>query len=117
MRDWRADAELARVLLRSACCSRRICAQAAGGSIHIYGSLRGRAVAGYTGNSTARIFCRKFEAELVAVNGLYKTTDDLGSKFRNLPIQVRLDGDSLILTLLDPGAAGAGSAKNRAAVR
>lgn len=73
----------------------------AGGSIHIYGSLRGRAVAGCTGNSTARIFCRKFEAELVAVNGLYKTADDLGSKFRNLPIQVRLDGDSLILTPLD----------------
>jgi septum site-determining protein MinC len=73
----------------------------AGGSIHIYGSLRGRAVAGCTGNSTARIFCRKFEAELVAVNGLYKTADDLGSRFRNLPIQVRLDGDSLILTPLD----------------
>jgi septum site-determining protein MinC len=73
----------------------------AGGSIHIYGTLRGRAVAGCTGNSTARIFCRKFEAELVAINGLYKTADDLGSRFRNLPIQVRLDGDSLIFTLLD----------------
>lgn len=73
----------------------------AGGSIHIYGSLRGRAVAGCTGNSTARIFCRKFMPELVAVNGLYKTADDLGQKFRNLPVQVSLDGDSLILTPLD----------------
>ena len=73
----------------------------AGGSIHIYGSLRGRAVAGCTGNSTARIFCRKFMPELVAVNGLYKTADDLGQKFRNLPVQVSLDGNSLILTPLD----------------
>jgi septum site-determining protein MinC len=69
----------------------------AGGSIHIYGSLRGRAVAGCMGNPTARIFCRKFVPELVAVNGLYKTADDLGAKFRNLPVQISLKGDSLIV--------------------
>jgi septum site-determining protein MinC len=73
----------------------------AGGSIHIYGTLRGRAIAGCTGNARARIFCRKFEAELIAVDGLYKTADDLGGKFRGLPIQVNLDGDSIILTTLD----------------
>jgi septum site-determining protein MinC len=73
----------------------------AGGSIHIYGTLRGRAVAGCRGNSTARIFCRKFEAELVSVDGLYKTADDVDTKFRKLPIQVHLDGESLIFTPLD----------------
>ncbi|MCG7393090.1 septum site-determining protein MinC [Microvirga sp. ACRRW] len=73
----------------------------AGGSIHVYGALRGRAIAGCTGNSRARIFCRKFEAELIAIDGLYKTADDLGSKFHGQPIQVNLDGDSIILQTLD----------------
>ncbi|MCB5174990.1 MULTISPECIES: septum site-determining protein MinC [Microvirga] len=73
----------------------------AGGSIHIYGALRGRAIAGCTGHANARIFCRKFEAELIAVDGLYKTADDLGSKYRGQPIQVSLDGDSIILKTLD----------------
>ena len=43
----------------------------AGGSIHIYGALRGRAIAGTTGNPLARIFCGKLEAELVGIDGLY----------------------------------------------
>lgn len=73
----------------------------AGGSIHIYGALRGRAIAGCTGQSRARIFCRKFEAELIAIDGLYKTADDLGPKYHGQPIQVCLDGDSIILTTLD----------------
>jgi len=73
----------------------------AGGSIHIYGSLRGRAIAGCTGNGKARIFCRKFEAELIAIDGLYKTADDLGGKFLGQPVQVNLDGDSIILKTLD----------------
>jgi septum formation inhibitor MinC len=41
----------------------------AGGSIHIYGTLRGRAVAGVSGNRQARIFCGKIEAELLAIDG------------------------------------------------
>jgi len=73
----------------------------AGGSIHVYGALRGRAIAGCTGNSRARIFCRKFEAELIAIDGLYKTADDLGTKFHGQPVQVNLDGDSIILKTLD----------------
>jgi septum site-determining protein MinC len=73
----------------------------AGGSIHIYGALRGRAIAGCTGNAKARIFCRKFEAELIAVDGLYKTADDLGTKFYGQPVQVTLDGDAIILQTLD----------------
>ncbi|MGO4570505.1 septum site-determining protein MinC [Microvirga sp. 2TAF3] len=73
----------------------------AAGSVHIYGTLRGRAIAGCTGNARARIFCRKFEAELIAIDGLYKTADDLGPKFRGQPIQVNLDGDAIILKTLD----------------
>ena len=44
----------------------------AGGSIHVYGTLRGRAIAGMTGDGRARIFCRRFEAELLAIEGIYR---------------------------------------------
>ena len=71
------------------------------GSIHVYGTLRGRAIAGSTGNAQARIFCRKHEAELLAIDGLYRTADDMGPEYRGLPIQVSLDGDALIVKPLD----------------
>jgi len=67
----------------------------AGGSIHIYGTLRGRAMAGATGNSRARIFCNKIEAELLAIDGLYKTADDLEPKLRNRPVQAWLEGEAM----------------------
>lgn len=73
----------------------------AGGSIHIYGALRGRAIAGCTGDARARIFCSKFEAELISIDGLYKTADDLGPAFRGLAVQVNLDGNSIILKTFD----------------
>ena len=67
----------------------------AGGSIHIYGALRGRALAGSMGNARARIFCRKNEAELLAIDGYYRTTEDIDASLRNRPIQAWLDGDVL----------------------
>jgi septum site-determining protein MinC len=73
----------------------------AGGSLHIYGALRGRAIAGAAGNAKARIFCRKLEAELLSIDGLYKTAEDLGSQFRGQAVQVNLDGDSMIMKALD----------------
>ena len=73
----------------------------AGGSIHVYGALRGRAIAGAGGNTRARIFCRKLEAELLAIDGLYKTADDLGPKLHGQAVQVSLDGDSMIMKALD----------------
>jgi septum site-determining protein MinC len=73
----------------------------AGGSIHIYGALRGRAIAGAVGNSRARIFCRKLEAELLAIDGLYKTADDLGPKLVGQAVQISLNGDAIIMTALD----------------
>jgi septum site-determining protein MinC len=72
-----------------------------GGSIHVYGTLRGRAVAGSTGNAKARIFCRKFEAELVAIDGLYKTADDVDPQLRGRALQVSLDQDALVMAALD----------------
>lgn len=66
----------------------------AGGSIHVYGALRGRAMAGTMGNSAARIFCRKLEAELVAIDGYYKTAEDLEPGLRGKAVQFWLDGDT-----------------------
>jgi len=66
----------------------------AGGSIHVYGALRGRAMAGTMGNASARIFCRKLEAELVAIDGYYKTAEDLEPGLRGKAVQFWLDGDS-----------------------
>lgn len=73
----------------------------AGGSIHVYGTLRGRAIAGSTGNGGARIFCHRLEAELLAIDGLYKTADDMEPKLRGRAVQAWLDGDAMVLAALD----------------
>lgn len=73
----------------------------AGGSIHVYGALRGRAIAGAAGNPAARIFCRKLEAELVAIDGLYRTADDIAPGLRGHAVQVRLDGESIVVAELN----------------
>ncbi|MDH6231515.1 septum site-determining protein MinC [Mesorhizobium soli] len=62
----------------------------AGGSIHVYGTLRGRAFAGAWGDQTARIFCRKNEAELLAIDGWYRTAEDMEPSTRGRPIQAYL---------------------------
>lgn len=72
----------------------------AGGSIHIYGTLRGRAVAGSMGNTSARIFCSKLEAELVAITGLYKTSEDMEPELRGRAVQLWLKDDTLITETL-----------------
>ena len=68
----------------------------AGGSIHVYGTLRGRAIAG-SRDARARIFCRKLEAELLSIDGLYMVADDMPAHLRGQPIQVWLDGDSMMM--------------------
>lgn len=73
----------------------------AAGSIHVYGTLRGRAMAGSTGNARARIFCRKIEAELVAIDGLYRSADDIEPHLRQRPVQVWLEGDVMRIAALD----------------
>jgi septum site-determining protein MinC len=73
----------------------------AGGSIHVYGTLRGRAMAGVNGNSAARIFCQKIEAELLAIDGYYQTVEDINEALRNRPAQAWLDGDIMRITPLN----------------
>ncbi|WP_267354355.1 MULTISPECIES: septum site-determining protein MinC [unclassified Methylobacterium] len=75
----------------------------AGGSIHVYGALRGRAIAGAAGNPAARIWCRKFEPELVAIDGLYRAADDLDPAFRGQAVEVRLLEDAIKLNLFERG--------------
>ncbi len=75
----------------------------AGGSIHVYGALRGRAIAGAAGNPTARIWCRRFEPELVAIDGLYRAADDLDPAFRGQAVEVRLLEDAIRLNLFERG--------------
>lgn len=67
----------------------------AGGSIHVYGALRGRAMAGSMGNSAARIFCRKLDAELIAIDGFYMTAEDLEPGLRGKAVQIWLEGESI----------------------
>lgn len=71
------------------------------GSIHIYGPLRGRALAGAQGNEKARIFCRAFHAELVAVAGHYKVLEDIPRELHGKPVQVWLDNEELKIAALD----------------
>jgi septum site-determining protein MinC len=73
----------------------------AGGSIHVYGTLRGRAMAGVNGNSAARIYCQKIEAELLAIDGYYRTAEDIGATLRNRPAQAWLDGDIMRISPLN----------------
>jgi septum site-determining protein MinC len=69
----------------------------ASGNIHIYGALRGRALAGATGDAKARIFCHSLDAELVAVAGTYRTNDDIDAAARKQRAQVFLRDDALCI--------------------
>jgi septum site-determining protein MinC len=73
----------------------------AGGSIHIYGALRGRAMAGVNGHTSARIYCQKIEAELLAIDGFYQTADDIDAALRGKPAQAWLQGNTMRITALN----------------
>ena len=72
----------------------------AGGSIHIYGTLRGRAMAGFA-HKDGRIFCSKLHAELLAIDGIYKTADEMDAALRGKAIQAWTSGDTLVIAGLD----------------
>ena len=67
----------------------------ADGCVHIYGSLRGRAVAGARGETSARVFCQEFHAELVSVAGVFRVFETLPPELAGKPVQAWLDGDDL----------------------
>jgi septum site-determining protein MinC len=73
----------------------------AGGSIHVYGTWRGRAIAGTSGDQTARIFCQDLDAELLSIDGRYRVADNFDPKLRGRPVQARLDGLRMALVPLD----------------
>jgi septum site-determining protein MinC len=72
----------------------------ADGSIHVYGSLRGRAMAGAQGDESARIFCSDFRAELVAIAGHYRVFEDMPKEFEGQPVQCWLDNGKLMIARL-----------------
>lgn len=73
----------------------------AAGSVHVYGALRGKVLAGAYGNERARIFCRRLEAELLAIDGHYVVADQIEAHLREACIQAWLDKDALEITTMD----------------
>ena len=72
----------------------------ADGHIHVYGPLRGRALAGVKGNADARIFCQDLRAELISVAGHYRVSENLDPALAGRPVQVRLQDGRLITEAL-----------------
>ena len=70
----------------------------ADGNIHVYGPLRGRALAGAAGDAEARIFCSRFEAELVSIAGHYLVSEQMPAEERGFPVQIALVDDRLTIT-------------------
>jgi septum site-determining protein MinC len=72
----------------------------ADGNIHVYGSLRGRALAGVKGDTDCRIFCKELRAELVSVAGNYRISENLDSELLGRAVQIYLKGESLKIEAL-----------------
>jgi septum site-determining protein MinC len=70
----------------------------ADGNIHVYGPLRGRALAGAGGDATARIFCSRLDAELVSIAGRYLISEQLPADVQSTPVQIALVDDQLTIT-------------------
>jgi septum site-determining protein MinC len=73
----------------------------AGGSVHVYGALQGRVIAGISGSPHARIFCREAHAELLCIGGVYVTAETMDPAFEGRSLEVRLMGEELKLRALD----------------
>ncbi len=93
---YAADGDL--IILASVSAGAEILAD---GNIHVYGSLRGRALAGVKGDASARIFCQSMQAELVSVAGNYKISEDIQKNVIGKPSQVYLDNDTLTFKALE----------------
>ena len=73
----------------------------AGGSVHVYGALQGRVIAGISGSSSARIFCKEARAELICIGGVYVTAEQMNPGMEGRSLEARLDGDQLKLRILE----------------
>jgi septum site-determining protein MinC len=67
----------------------------ADGCVHIYGSLRGRAMAGTHGEVSARVFCQEFHAELVSIAGVFRVFETIPAELAGRPVQAWLEGEDL----------------------
>jgi septum site-determining protein MinC len=67
----------------------------ADGCVHVYGALRGRALAGTRGDAGARVFCQEFRAELVAIAGVFRVFESLPPELAGQPVQAWLANDEL----------------------
>ena len=72
----------------------------ADGSIHVYGRLSGRALAGAQGEGSARIYCQDFQAELISIAGHYRVFEDMPQDLRGRAVQAWLDGERLVVEKL-----------------
>ncbi|MGO2011944.1 MAG: septum site-determining protein MinC [Pseudoalteromonas sp.] len=73
------------------------------GNVHIYGTLRGRAIAGAQGYDEAHVFCQKLEAELVSINGNYWLSDSLQGEYWGNTVQIKQKNNSLEISALVKG--------------
>jgi septum site-determining protein MinC len=73
----------------------------AAGSIHVYGTLRGRALAGAYGEPSARVFCRRFEAELISIGDAFTVAEETEPRLRQKPVQAWLDNGELKIAMHD----------------
>ena len=73
----------------------------AGGSVHVYGALQGRVIAGVSGAPGARIFCKEARAEMLCIGGAYVTAEDFDPKVEGRCIEARLEGEELKIRVLD----------------
>ena len=67
------------------------------GNIHVYGSLRGRALAGVLGDTSSRIFCMNMQAELISIAGIYKLRDDIPKEVQHKAAHVSLDDQMIVI--------------------
>ena len=74
----------------------------ADGNIHIYATLRGRALAGARGDENARIFCQRLEADLISIAGVYLSADEIPADKVGKAVQVSLRDGELVITELVP---------------
>jgi septum site-determining protein MinC len=73
----------------------------AGGSVHVYGALQGRVIAGISGSPSARIFCKEARAELLCIGGFYVTAETMNPEVEGRTVEARLVGDELRLRILE----------------
>jgi septum site-determining protein MinC len=73
----------------------------AGGSVHVYGALQGRVIAGISGQPSARIFCNEARAELICIGGVYVTAETMDPRIEGRSLEVRLVEEELKLRIRD----------------